>query len=66
MKDMPDPQAMPEPDVPSPCVGICIIGVSGLCLGCSRTVDELQRWWTASPAEKRAILERCRERARDD
>jgi uncharacterized protein len=59
---MTNPGATPEPDVPSPCVGICIIGVEGLCLGCLRTRDELQDWWTASPAEKRAILDRCRER----
>jgi predicted Fe-S protein YdhL (DUF1289 family) len=48
---------------PSPCVGICIVGAEGFCIGCYRTREELQAWWTASPAEKRAIIARCRERA---
>jgi len=39
----------------SPCVGICVIRTDGLCDGCLRTLDEIARWSTASPAERRAI-----------
>lgn len=52
-----------EQEVPSPCVGICIVGAEGYCIGCFRSRDELQSWLLAKPAAKREILERCRERA---
>lgn len=52
----------PDPPVPSPCVGICCIGHDGLCFGCYRTRAELSAWGTASEAEKREILARCRVR----
>jgi hypothetical protein len=51
-----------EAPVPSPCVGICCIGYDGLCFGCYRNRAELSAWGTASEAEKREILVRCRER----
>lgn len=54
--------ATPRDDVASPCVGICAIGADGLCIGCFRSVAELSAWTSASPAEQRAILARCRER----
>ncbi|MBM4197639.1 MAG: DUF1289 domain-containing protein [Gammaproteobacteria bacterium] len=50
-------------DVPSPCVGICIVGAEGHCIGCFRDRKELQAWWIAGGDEKRAILARCTERA---
>lgn len=57
------PYANAPADVPSPCVGICIVGSAGHCIGCFRTREELARWWTATADEKRSILERCRARA---
>tara|TARA_B100000214_G_C23500004_1_gene415728 strand:+ start:108 stop:281 length:174 start_codon:yes stop_codon:yes gene_type:complete len=31
--------------IPSPCMKICIFDQeSGLCLGCSRTADEVEKW----------------------
>jgi predicted Fe-S protein YdhL (DUF1289 family) len=42
---------------PSPCVGICLVDPgSRQCRGCLRTVDEIARWYDATPAEKRALL----------
>lgn len=61
---MTDPAAPPETDPPSPCVGICIIGSDGFCIGCFRSRADVQEWWIATPAEKRAILARCAERQR--
>jgi uncharacterized protein len=41
----------------SPCLGICIVDpATRQCRGCLRTVDEIARWYEASPAEKRALL----------
>jgi len=47
----------------SPCVEVCRIDpVTGLCLGCRRTLDEIARWRDFSAAEKKAVLERLASR----
>ncbi|MDM7255832.1 MAG: DUF1289 domain-containing protein [Paracoccus sp. (in: a-proteobacteria)] len=41
----------------SPCVKICVIDpAAGLCTGCLRTLDEIARWGSMTPAERRAIM----------
>lgn len=51
------------PDVPSPCTGLCRIDdVTGWCLGCRRTLDEIAAWPTLTNAARSAVLERLRER----
>jgi uncharacterized protein len=48
-----------EPNILSPCVGICELDATGQsCLGCGRSLDEIAGWAEASEAEKLAILER--------
>ncbi|HWD57667.1 MAG TPA: DUF1289 domain-containing protein [Stellaceae bacterium] len=48
---------MNETIPPSPCLGICIMDPhTRQCRGCLRTVEEIARWYEASPAEKRALL----------
>lgn len=48
-----------EPVVPSPCVGTCELDAgTGLCRGCSRTMDEISSWPTLGAAEKRRVLDR--------
>ena len=61
---MSSPDSQPDADIPSPCVGICCVGADGVCIGCFRTVMELAGWSGASIEEKRAIVERCRLRAK--
>jgi predicted Fe-S protein YdhL (DUF1289 family) len=35
----------PQPRVPvTPCIGVCRIDASGLCVGCRRTLAEIARW----------------------
>jgi uncharacterized protein len=51
-------------EVPSPCVGICIIGSAGWCIGCFRDRHELRAWSLASTEDRLAILARCRKRER--
>jgi predicted Fe-S protein YdhL (DUF1289 family) len=48
----------------SPCVRNCCLDEDNVCMGCGRSLDEIVAWSTASPADKAAILERSRERAR--
>lgn len=47
----------------SPCIGICSMDqVSGLCLGCYRTIDEIRAWRDMPDADKRQLLELVQER----
>lgn len=48
----------------SPCINVCTIGEGGLCEGCARTLDEIARWGSMSPAEQRALIEELRGRGR--
>lgn len=44
--------------VASPCIGICSMDqVSGLCLGCYRTIDEIRAWREMLEVDKRQLLE---------
>ncbi|WP_281243241.1 DUF1289 domain-containing protein [Sphingomonas palmae] len=48
---------------PSPCILVCTMDrVSGLCLGCYRTITEITGWSRADDDEKRAILARVTKR----
>jgi predicted Fe-S protein YdhL (DUF1289 family) len=43
-------------DVPSPCTNVCTIdAVTGLCVGCLRTLDEIARWSGLDVEAKRAV-----------
>ncbi|HEX3861246.1 MAG TPA: DUF1289 domain-containing protein [Stellaceae bacterium] len=63
-----NPTALPagtifEANPISPCLGICLMDPrTRTCRGCSRTIEEIAGWYTAVPAEKRAILTRLAER----
>jgi predicted Fe-S protein YdhL (DUF1289 family) len=48
---------------PSPCVSICRLDdVTGYCIGCLRTIDEIRDWIIMMPAEREAVLKRLNER----
>jgi predicted Fe-S protein YdhL (DUF1289 family) len=60
--DLPSAPAY-EPSPVSPCLGICLMDpATRTCRGCLRTVDEIAGWYSATPAEKRAILVRLEAR----
>ena len=51
--------------IPSPCIGVCSLDeVSGQCIGCLRTGDEIMAWPGADDAGRLAILARLKERRR--
>jgi predicted Fe-S protein YdhL (DUF1289 family) len=53
------PTAAIEPDPVSPCLGICLMDpATRTCRFCLRTIAEIAGWYTATLAEKRAILKR--------
>lgn len=42
--------------LPSPCISHCVMNpASGLCLGCTRTIDEIIAWGSAGEAQRRSI-----------
>ncbi|HEX4480960.1 MAG TPA: DUF1289 domain-containing protein [Rudaea sp.] len=40
----------------TPCIGICRLGVDGLCEGCLRTSDEIARWMYMSEDERTRLM----------
>lgn len=48
---------MVDQEIQSPCIGVCSMDDStGLCLGCYRTMDEIQGWWDLDNAQKQAVI----------
>lgn len=54
----------PERPPASPCVAICALDEQDICIGCQRTAAEITCWGRMDNAERRAVLQRCFERAR--
>jgi predicted Fe-S protein YdhL (DUF1289 family) len=51
----------------SPCVKVCAMDAArGYCLGCTRTLSEIARWWSMRDDEKRAVLAALPLRARSE
>ena len=52
-----------EGPVPSPCICVCTMdAVTGLCIGCYRTLDEIAGWSGMDDAQKRAVWLRLAQR----
>jgi uncharacterized protein len=52
-----------ESEIQSPCIGVCSMDDStGFCLGCYRTMDEIQAWWDLDDVQKLAIVDLASER----
>lgn len=48
---------MSTPAISTPCVKVCGIDpLSGLCIGCGRTVAEIAAWGAMSEAERLAVM----------
>ena len=44
---------------PSPCVSVCQMDpMTGYCVGCLRTIDEIRDWIISTPDERHKILAR--------
>jgi predicted Fe-S protein YdhL (DUF1289 family) len=53
---------VPTP-IPSPCTSVCRMNPStGLCEGCSRTIDEIAAWSRMDDHEKRVVWARLETR----
>ena len=50
----------PEPE--SPCISVCLLDESDVCVGCFRSADEITDWFMADAQGKRDILARAEQR----
>jgi len=49
--------AQTQPPIASPCVKVCAVdGMTGLCVGCGRTLKEIAAWSRFTPAERDAVM----------
>lgn len=55
-----------EKPVASPCVNICALDEADICIGCQRSAAEITQWMRLSNSERRDVLARCEERARQN
>ena len=50
-------------EVASPCIGICAVDdLSGLCVGCYRSMDEISQWWDMNDAERNKVTSQLADR----
>jgi predicted Fe-S protein YdhL (DUF1289 family) len=50
-------------EVPNPCIQICTIDPdSELCMGCSRTSEEINNWFLMTPEEKIELIKKLKNR----
>jgi predicted Fe-S protein YdhL (DUF1289 family) len=49
----------------SPCVNVCVIDAdTGLCAGCSRSIEEIAGWAAMTDGERKRIMRDLPQRAR--
>jgi predicted Fe-S protein YdhL (DUF1289 family) len=51
-------------NIPSPCIQICQLNDSDVCVGCGRTRDEIARWLAMSNDERFRIISALTTRVR--
>ncbi|MCK9533961.1 MAG: DUF1289 domain-containing protein [Pseudomonas sp.] len=59
------PPKPPEKPIKSPCVSLCALDIDDICMGCQRTGDEISRWGKMTNDERRVVLEKIEQRARE-
>ncbi|WP_394108271.1 DUF1289 domain-containing protein [Xanthobacter autotrophicus] len=53
----PDTDAIATPGIATPCIKLCAIEpLSGLCLGCGRSLREIGAWMSYSPDTRAAVM----------
>jgi predicted Fe-S protein YdhL (DUF1289 family) len=44
------------PEISSPCIGVCTLAPSGMCIGCLRTSEEIGMWSNYSAGDRLRIM----------
>jgi uncharacterized protein len=51
---------MAEEEVQSPCISVCTMNdATGLCLGCYRTLEEIEKWWDLDNVQKQELVQKA-------
>lgn len=48
--------------VKSPCINVCKLNENQICVGCYRSLDEIDEWSNLNDKEKIKIIEKTKER----
>jgi len=51
-----------SPAIETPCVEICSLNESDICLGCGRTLEEITRWYGMSDDERSRVMAKLPQR----
>jgi uncharacterized protein len=52
-----------QDEVQSPCISVCVMDEkTGICQGCYRTMEEIEKWWDLDNVGKAAVLKAAAER----
>jgi predicted Fe-S protein YdhL (DUF1289 family) len=49
----------------NPCVGICVSDDNNICIGCYRTQEERNEWYSQSTAWREQVLTQLKQREED-
>ena len=50
------------PTIEKPCIKECCLTTEDICVGCFRTLDDMQIWHKASQEEKKEMLNQAKQR----
>jgi predicted Fe-S protein YdhL (DUF1289 family) len=50
---------------PSPCIGICTLNDTDICIGCFRHLNEIKKWSLSSEKEKETMIRQSSLRKKD-
>ena len=58
---------MSAQNIETPCIGVCTIDDNnGLCMGCYRSLEEIQNWWDMTDEQRTNVTEQLQQRMQDN
>lgn len=62
---MTTPYKPPEKPIKSPCISVCALDINDMCMGCQRTGSEISAWGKMTNEQRREVLQKANNRARE-
>ena len=58
---------MSTENIETPCIGVCTMDDNtGFCLGCYRSLEEIQNWWDMSDEQRAQVMAQLDQRMQDN
>ncbi|MFM8391032.1 MAG: DUF1289 domain-containing protein [Methylophilaceae bacterium] len=58
---------MSAENIETPCIGVCTMDDNtGFCLGCYRSLEEIQNWWDMSDEQRAQVMAQLDQRMQDN